>query len=388
MMKIIKYLLLILLLGMGTFGCKERFFANYDMPQTGYLVVAGYISNGLSPTEIRLSRTTTLSDNPREVMERGASVFIESNHSDKYLLAEVSEGIYRSGSILLDSSKQYRIIINAKGKQYQSDYSPVQQTPDIDSVSWKRTDGGVQLFANAHDDTNRSKYYQWKYEETWEINTPFVSNIEYVYEGALITGVKFRYPDRRPLADISQCWTTLTSSKLLLGSTEKLSKDIIQAPVQYIPPGSERLSVMYSILIKQYKISEQAYNYFSLMKKNTEQLGTVFDPQPSMVRGNIICVNDPEEPVVGFVEVAQEKQQRLFLRNSDVPGWFVPGNCITSEFPNNPDSLRARQPTGMPTISYVMDPPGNNIITFLTAPASCIDCRRSDNTNQKPGFWP
>lgn len=370
-------------------GCRERFVADFYTPETGYLVVNGYINNGPAPTEIRLSRTTTLSSSPREIMEQGATVFIQSDQDDQYPLTEIGEGIYRSASLALDNNKQYRMVIAAKGKQYQSEYTKVQQTPHIDSITWKRSTNGVGFFANAHDDNNQSKYYQWRYEETWEINSPFMSIIEYIYEGQLIVGVKFRYPDRSPLTGISQCWTTVTSSGLLIGSTEKLSKDVIEMPLLQISPGSEKLATMYSILVKQYKISERAYNYLALMKKNTEQLGTIFDAQPSLVKGNIICVSDTKEPVVGFIEVVQEKRLRSFLKSTDIPGgWSVPSDCQVTELLNDRDTLLQTRPaTGMPTAPRIMDDAGN-IITFNTAPARCIDCRSAGGINQKPEFWP
>lgn len=370
-------------------SCRERFVADFYTPETGYLVVSGYINNGSDPTEIRLGRTSNLSSSPREIMEGGATVIIQSDKNDQYPLTETGEGIYRSAPLVLDNAKKYRIFISAKGKQYQSEYSKVQQTPDIDSITWKRSTDGVLFLASAHDANNLSKYYQWRFEETWEINTPFMSTIEYIYEGQLAVGVKFRNADRSPLTGISQCWTTVTSSILLIGSTEKLTKDIISMPLLQIPPGSEKLASMYSLLVKQYKISERAYNYLALMKKNTEQLGTIFDPQPSLVKGNIICVTDAKEPVVGFIEVAQEKRVRFFLKNTDMPGgWSVPNDCQLTELLNNRDTLLQTRPaTGMPTTPRTIDNAGN-IITFSTAPVRCIDCRSAGGSNQKPAFWP
>jgi len=36
---------------------------------------------------------------------------------------------------------------------------------------WQRENDGLRLYANARDPQNDTKYYQWKYEETWEIHS-------------------------------------------------------------------------------------------------------------------------------------------------------------------------------------------------------------------------
>src|SRR5690606_41864672 len=76
------------------------------------------------------------------------------------------------------------------------------------------------------------------------------------------------------------------------------------------------ISVIYSFLTRRSSdlLSELAYNFMVMMKKNSEQLGSVFDPQPSQLAGNMSCITDPEEMVIGFIEVAEEKAKRIFIK--------------------------------------------------------------------------
>ena len=61
-------------------------------------------------------------------------------------------------------------ITTKNGKEYASDYSVVRTTPEIDSISWLRDNGGVRIYINTHDDQNKTKYYRWSYSETWEFH--------------------------------------------------------------------------------------------------------------------------------------------------------------------------------------------------------------------------
>ena len=142
------------------YGCRDRYFANYIMPDTGYQVVSGFISNGQVPTEIRLSRTTKLTETPSEIMEVGAIVSVQSDANENYPLREVAEGVY-TASIQIDPQKKYRVTIQARGKQYESAYSVVQQTPDIDSVSWRQNNSGIDFSVHTHDESSTARYYQW-----------------------------------------------------------------------------------------------------------------------------------------------------------------------------------------------------------------------------------
>ena len=77
---------------------------------------------------------------------------------------------------------------------------------------------------------------------------------------------------------------------------------------------------MYSINVKQYALSHEAYLFFEKIKKNTEQLGSIFDPQPSELQGNIHCITNPAETVVGYVDISEEKVQRNFYQEYESSG--------------------------------------------------------------------
>jgi hypothetical protein len=371
-----------------TAGCKEKYLPVLTSPDTGYLVVEGYINSGQQPTGILLSRTTRLYDSVQIKFEHNAEVNVEGENRETFPLYDNGDGVYISPAPLnLNSSEKYRLKIRTQdNKEYVSDFIPIKHTPAIDSISWQRENGGLKIYVNTHDPQNNTRYYQWKYEETWEIHSAYKSILKYKYDSAgNVTGITFRNPFTTEDTTIYKCWTSYNSKNLVLGSSEKLSTDRIYLPVVSIEPASEKLSVLYSIHVRQYALSHEAYLFLEKIKKNTEQVGSIFDAQPSELQGNIHCTSNPSEIVVGYIDISEEKEQRIFISNEQVPGWNYTVDCPEVIINNDLTSIRLKGAGLTPTIihEYI----GLAIKDFYAAESICVDCTLR-GTNVRPAFWP
>lgn len=370
-------------------ACREKYIPQLNEPPTGYLVVEGFINSGNGPTSISISRSTKISSAATIVKETGALVRVENkNNTTNFPLAETSAGTYTHPQIVLNNAEQYRVYIRtAAGKEYVSDYSTVRKTPDIDSVSWNRENGGVQIYANTHDNTNNTKFYQFKYDETWEFSSTFATMLK-VYNDRFGNPHHVGYRDSsNPVYDpkVLRCWKTNIPTNILINTTEKLSNDVVALyPLTYIEPASWKLGILYSINLKQYAISRQAFRFLEQMRKNTEQLGSIFDAQPSDNNGNLHCLSNPAEPVIGFVEVSEEKQKRIFISAAQVPGWNYDSKCLPEVVVRNlPDSIKIK--AGTPTRVAIGGMTGLDYVYF--ANEVCVDCTIR-GVNAKPIFWP
>src|SRR5687768_9005299 len=156
--------------------CREKYEIPFEVPITGYLVVDGIINSGEGETNINLSRTTILSDR-RIVSEAGAIVQVEGEDNSLFNLIEKDSGRYSIDQLPITDALKYRLRIRTKdAKEYVSEFVEVKNTPVIDSISWRRNNG-VEMFVHAHDPQNSTRYYKWDYDETWEFESTFLTNL-------------------------------------------------------------------------------------------------------------------------------------------------------------------------------------------------------------------
>jgi hypothetical protein len=386
MKRTIKILLLLSGLTAPQLRCVEKYNSPYVSPLTGYLVVEGYIS-GNSPTQYTLSRTIPLPGDMAAPRETGAKVQVEGTDNSVYPLTEQSTGVYGVDTLALNSTTQYRLrITTTAGEQYLSSYVQYKPTPPIDSVNWVNNSAGVQLYVNTHDPANATRYYQWEYEETWEYNSAEQSS--FVYDTAANIVVN------RPTANqIFTCWHLDSSANILIGSSANLAQDVIYLkPLTLIPSDGQQLSKLYSIFVRQYALTENGYNFLLLMQSNTESLGTIFDPEPSQLTGNIECLTNPSEPVVGFVSAGTVQQQRIYISRSQVPNWSYSYSCQLPDSlvpPGPPDALKYFfDQYGYIPIYPLIAPSGTGLLGWYSNFAFCVDCRLQGGTTQQPAFWP
>lgn len=394
MKNISSYLLLLLLL----VGCKEDYDSPFVSPNSGFLVVEGVINSGQGRTSIKLSRTAKLENQLLKVQhEKGASVKVEGEDNSSYGLNETSEGNYTANNLNLNNAVKYRLHIRTlTGKEYVSDYAIAQASPPIDSITWKMEEGGVQLYLNTNNILNNTRYYQWDYTETWEVKSQFASMLKFqVFKDRQNRdSFSIAYRDNVNFgidSSIYKCWQSNESNELLIGSSAQLERDFIYLPIAFVPGGSEKLRLLYSINIRQYGLSKEGYEFLEKIKKNTEQLGSIFDAQPGELKGNIRCITDPSEQVVGFVNICNVSEKRIFISAQDVGGWnFFPVTCSTVSLPNNSDSIRKYMSGLTPTLpsTYATPPTNPPVISSFEAAANvCVDCTVR-GTNIKPVFWP
>lgn len=372
---------------LGAFACKERFNPPEVDTNLNYLTVEGLINtSGVDSTIIRVSRTVKLTSKVAIQPELRAVLTIESNdNAIKRTLIERGSGIYYSLPFALDPTKQYRLRIRTSaGKEYLSDFTEVKVSPPIDDIGFEAQSSGVagvQVYVNTHDATNKSRYYKWDFVETYEYNSNNFSL--YTVDGKTIRQRNF------PNENIYTCWRTIKSSNIVLTSTLKLSNDVVaKAPIKKIPPGDERLGVRYSIIVNQQVLTKDAFNFWEILRKNTEQVGSIFDAQPSQLQGNIHAVSNPAEIVIGYINAGTIQHKRIFIDPNQVPGEFVyrrPAACPVDTIGDKDYETIFFDGKQIP-IDAITLPTSPTPIAYTTTSASCIDCKLR-GTNIRPAFW-
>jgi hypothetical protein len=372
---------LITLLLLAGISCKQGYLPPVLQGNPGYLVVEGVINTAPgSITTFQLSRTQGLGDSVGAYTpEKNAQVSILDNTGASWPLREATNGTYTSDPLSLSTAGKYRLkIVTGNGTQYLSDTVSVHSTPPIDSLTWNQDDslGDVHIRANTHDPAGNSHYYRWFFSETWEYHSIFYSEL-------VLINNRIEYADTN--TSTYTCWRGDNSTDILLASTSALSQDRVnQAQIAVLPRGSQKLSSRYSMLATQYVLSADAYKYWQIMQKNTQNLGSLFDPQPSQLQGNYHCVSHPNEPVIGYLSASSLQQLRLFIPNSQVHNWDTAHNeCQTVNWYSDPNDFHNYTYTDTLFGPFYFVSGGGLILTKRT----CIDCRLQGGTTQRPSFW-
>ncbi|RZA03457.1 MAG: DUF4249 domain-containing protein [Sphingobacteriaceae bacterium] len=406
------------------YSCKKVYTPQLVSVSTNFLAVDGDIFSGDS-TLIRLSRTTKLTDTTQIKAELKAIVSVESDQNALYPLTEKGKGLYVLGVTTFDKNRKYRLNIKTSdGKIYQSDFVPMKVTPAIDSIYIKQTQPNeITFYADSHDATNNTRYYRFDYKDTWSYVSIYPTNYNYI-------NGRFNYVEQYSAEDIGHCFRFSNSTELVVGSTVKLSQDVLkQQPIFSLTSASEKIAQTYVIHLREYAITKEGFEYYERLKKNTEQIGTIFDPQPSALSGNIHCITNPTELVLGFISASTRstKQFTLYRKDNPIEPTEVNVNVeginrfayplpyyekCRSRLSPTPASKEQGSPwvfTGPPVADLNVQSPsfylkankilatGDSLLysietglvyTYLYAPEICVDCRLRGGTNIKPSYYP
>lgn len=365
---------------LSVMACKERFTPETTSFDNNLLVVEGFINTGSDSTIIKLSRTVTLTDKKTANPEVGATLSIETSANETRTLVEKEKGVYATPALNFGSDKKYRLKIRTKnGANYISDLVEARVTPPIDSVNYVIKPEGLQLYVNTNDPANKTHYYRWEYQESWIFYSYYTSVS--IWKGGPYA------VDRSPEENINKCWGNYNSSTILLGSSTKLNKDVIYlSPLTDIPSSSERLTEKYSILVKQYALTKDSYEFWQSLKKNTENLGSIFDVLPSQLTGNIHNVANNAEPVIGYISAGTMQEKRIYIEKSKLPDWALsPSGCPVPDTAKLVDQRNIFAGLTNVPIEPVKSASGNTY-AHLFAPRLCVDCTLR-GTVKKPIFW-
>jgi hypothetical protein len=359
------------------FSCRENFSPDLPSSGIGYLIVEGNLNPGNDSTVLRLTRSYSMQGQLMPLAELNATVIVEGSDGSTQPLPMTTAGFYMARRLSMSFSQTYKVRIKTgDGKEYLSEAITPLTTPPIDSIGMKRDGEGASFFVNTKGNESDSRYYRWDYDETWEINSYYTSLLIYQEDQNIVR-------DRRASEIEFQCWKYDTSSTIELGASTALSSNVINEKHLFrIPNQDERLAVRYSLNLRQYSMSRDAYNFYELMKKNTESLGTIFDPQPSELRGNLRCINDDNAIVIGYITASTVSTKRVFFT---LPDWNFPQICLLDTV--TPDSIQDFFVGGGLIPLFAEYTPRGDVAYYVSSFGRCVECTRRNGNLRRPDFW-
>lgn len=375
--------LIVLLLFFTAFSsCRDPFEPEVSFQDSNLLVVEGYIETDSKESIIQLSRTNPINSQDPIRVETGAFITLLSETGEAWDFFEKEQGRYSlTGSFNTD--KSYRLQIILRGNEaYISDPILPLESPQINEIGFNRNEDGVQVFVSTQGNEN-AVYFLWDYEETWTfrsaIPAPYIFNPQ-----------TKQIDLRRPAQSINLCWNENKVNRIVLENSARFSGFLVnERDVVFIPNLSEKLMQRYSINVRQRVLSKEAFDFWEIMRKNTEDIGGIFSPLPSLIKGNITPV-DPKDPAaIGFVSMGKSSENRHYINVEELRPWpvfiaeYVSCRIFSDTIPPSDYEFEFAGPNRLPVFQV------NNdlvILGFQAAETRCADCTLR-GSKVRPDFW-
>ena len=349
-------------------ACVKPYYPEIDKYER-VMVIDGTLTDDGTPPLVNITYSSKVKGSNAEKVT-GAVVYILTSDEQKYTLSEKSPGnyTYTQPMFPLTIGSSYQLVVEHDGHVFKSTMEKLFPASPITDISYqvKSNGKGVDLLISTEELESASRYYVWKLTETWKFRSPIYSATRSVNKEV--------------------CYAT-TRDDLELGTTELFSQNKFNRfPFLYIPLTSPKLFFRYSIMVEQLSISRSTYMYLNFVKKTNESGGSLFDPIPANMNGNITSVN---AAVIGNFQVSSIKSKRIYIDRSELPNNLTILTGMEEcrlEAPcdqRTKDSLAKR----MITIDTLSGPHGCGDIVRFTSLTYCFDCTATGYPNTPPTWW-
>ena len=396
-----RFIQIIIILLLSLNSCIEPFDATIG-DYKDLLVVEGSISNENKSHYIMLSRSASNIDEPVKYVQN-ASVTIDDDLGNSEVLREVSPGIYKTDSLQFQGvvGRSYILSVNTiDGKSYQSESCLMNHPSLIDSVypipekGWDSDGiekGGVDIIINATGNPEGESFLRWTYDEDWKFS--------------IRHPIKYIILPNDSVVRIDPvnvyCWKSNMSAEIMIHSFQNQNNQTVkERQLYFISSGdNDRISIRYSTLVRQYSISKREYEFWKKLKESTENTGDIFGKQPFSISGNVNCLDDPKEPVLGYFQVGGVTSKRIYINQSylfeqDLPIWNINNGCPSDSFVV--DGLLYKSPydiyrklvlTGSRSlVEPIYDATGKVVLGLMLTYPDCADCTLTGDIDP-PSFW-
>ena len=391
-----KHLILLFGLTMVILSCVDE----YTIPKETAIeyeteiVIEGRILAG-EESVIHLSYTTPINSEEETTDILNAQVYVIGQNGYRSEAAEfdIEDDCYVIDTRRLENNTLYAVEVTVDGETYQSEFQPLLISPEIDGVTWQEHESSISIHVTTQAEKDAPRHFMWSFDEDWEIHADVDmrgnDTIKPYY-------VKDQYPDltetRNPYLF---CWMHDVSRNVLLHSTANLSENVLEnIQLHEISIEDIRLSYIYSIQVKQWSLSDEAYNYYSILKRYTEEDEGLFTPVLSDYRGNITCTSHPNKRAHGYVLASSVTTKRIFIYEKDfkhMRSLYETPNCFARNWERDALSFAAvlnSYPWKSPWVIMARDgnPWDQDALMYTWY---CVDCRQTIGaTKKRPDFWP
>jgi hypothetical protein len=301
------------------------------------LVVDGAITDQPGPYTVSLylsAPANTDLDLPSKV--GGAIVTLYDDQGTHEQLEEISPGKYQTSAAGIRGTigRKYHLTITINDKEYVSssqEMLPAGTITDlfgefeenvINHGDLTKPQDVIRIYFNAAGEDGYPNLFRWRWSAIYEVKTfpelrvrfegnspfpipdPFPCS-GYVYDGMLRM--------ERPCT-CCNCWVDEFGNNALVSNNQFLTNDTFnKVLLTTLPYTFERFSRKYYLKMEQISVNEDIYAFWKLVQSQQEGVGNIFQPNSIKIKGNISCVTDPGESVLGIFSVSAVTEKSFFI---------------------------------------------------------------------------
>lgn len=395
------------------FSCVEEYWPDINFDSDYLLFVDGKITNKPGPYQIKLTKSVAIKENT--TVENNAivraTVIISDDLGNSETLSETSHGVYETSVTGIQGiiGRKYKLTITTEeGKHYESDFEELLDPISMISLGFKREskyshdnklEEGFQFYVSTEPFESNTNYFYWELKETYKYEVPY--SIHLIYYGFIDRVHVYKSPSNPDM--LKFCYKTNQIEGFTFSTQRISSQQVTNIPISFLPFIDERAKLRYSLLAKQYTISENAQIYLDgFLGQGSGQEG-LYLSQPYQIKGNLHNTSDPEEVVLGYFLVASTSQsKRIFVEPPEGVELYTPPYCSfkgtpecgedthtynLSDFEDNYGTSPGLLPRYIAR-EKIYDCRTNGYELLLIFPKEkCIDCQVKGGVLNKPGFW-
>ncbi len=279
--------------------------------QPNRLIVEGLLSDNPEFQSVTLRFNPTGEESP-EVF--GASVFIETGDEILLPMLEVALGKYVPYEPLsIYDGERYRLVVDigdsitlVSGWQVvppaialESAHFEPSLEKSINDNGYYVYNQGFAYFVSSGETPASDVFIRYDYQQAYIMESPMRSSLCGLCTGCII---------------VSKSRNFVKTTSIHSGQGKK----VINLQMAFMPSSYE-YSIRKTLRVLQFSINEDTFNYYSLLERQKNLEGSLFDPPPAVAISNIKDARNPERVVYGFFEVSRVTEKSVVVRQSDSP---------------------------------------------------------------------
>lgn len=292
--------------------------------QKEHLVVEGSFTNEPELNYVRLTYSQPYA-NPYNKFVLSAEVFVTSSEGEYYRF--VNDGV--TGTYFPETPMEaygkvghtYTLHINADGRTYASRPITLQEPVPANAVHFevdrqvfsfegsslgaRKIYPGYRVLIDYKDPAGEKNFFRWTFASKYQVQTQPEDFIDSNGRPA-------------PKGCCARCFLKERLNRFKVTDDRLTDGQMVMNQEVLFLPFERYLGEKHKLKIYQHSLTEEAYDFFRIMEQQKETTGTVFDPPPAEIHGNIFNEKEDDDQVIGFFDASTVSVKEVTILGKDI----------------------------------------------------------------------